>query len=71
MHIIQPQNNGKLRVKVGFQLLPGRLGPFFVNLLGRFYPPYMPGGGGPFDDIEITLLWSSKLFLSGEVKRVR
>ena len=28
----------------GFQLLPWRVGPIFVNLLGRFYPSYMPGG---------------------------
>ena len=66
MHIIQPQNNGKLRVKVGFQLLPGRLGPFFVNLLGRFYPPYMPGGGGGgVDDDKYTLLCTSKVLNLG------
>ena len=33
----------------GFQLLPGKYWAFFVNLLSRFYHPYMPGGGGPFD----------------------
>ena len=28
----------------GLQLLSESLEPIFVNLLGRFYPPYMPGG---------------------------
>ena len=53
----------------GFQLLPGN---FELTYLAVFTPLICQGGGvGPFDDIEITLVGSSKLFLSGEVKTAR
>ena len=61
--ILNFDNQDEPRSYRGFQLLPGRFRPFFVNLLGRFYPPYMPGGeGGCFDDVKITIPGTSKMF---------
>ena len=48
----------------GFQLLPGNFGHIFVNFLGRFYPPYLPGGGCGFDDVKYTNVGGSKLSLT-------